>query len=99
MAGDDPVVTFASVFVIVLATLKYWSPDEQLERSNKAKEDSSLRAITLRMPDSLADPCVSSGMALRKGTGRLAHRSSPCPKRETGVNEPTTATSRPVARI
>jgi len=38
-ADDDPVATFAWEFVnIALATLKYWSPDEQLDRLNKAKE-------------------------------------------------------------
>ena len=46
-ARDDPVVTFAWEFVnIALATLKYWSPDEQLEQLNKAKK-SSLRAETV----------------------------------------------------
>jgi len=37
--------------------------------------------------------CVSSGMAFWKGTKRLANRSSPYTKRETGVNEPTTVAS------
>jgi len=40
-------VTFAWEFVIALATLKYWSPDGQLERLNKAKEGSSLCIVTV----------------------------------------------------
>jgi len=39
-AGDDPVATFAWEFVIALAMLNYWSSDGQLERLNKAKEES-----------------------------------------------------------
>jgi len=32
---------------MALAALKYWSSDEQLERLNKAKEELSLRAVTI----------------------------------------------------
>ena len=39
--------TFAWEFVIALAISNYWSPDGQLEGLNKAKEESSLRAVTL----------------------------------------------------
>jgi len=39
--------------------------------ANCEKFDSELRE--LRTPDSLADSCVSSGMAFRKGTERLAN--------------------------
>ena len=46
-AGDDSVATFAWEFVMALAALKYWSSDEQLERLNKAKEELSLRAVTI----------------------------------------------------
>jgi len=46
-AGDDPVTTFAWEFIIALATLNYWPPDGQLERLNKAKEELSLRAVTI----------------------------------------------------
>jgi len=46
-----------------------------------------------RTPDGLADSCVSSGMALWKGTERMANLSSPYTKKKTGVNEPTTAAS------
>jgi len=47
----------------------------------------------LGTPDGLADSCVSSGIALWKGAEILANLSSPYTKRETGVNEPTTAAS------
>jgi len=60
-------------------------------KANCEKFECELRE--LRMPDGLADSCVSSGMAFWKGTERLAHRTSPYTKRKTGVNEPTTAAS------
>jgi len=60
-------------------------------KANCEKFDSELGE--LRTPDGLADSCLSSGMAFRKGTERLANSSSPYTKRETGVNEPTTAAS------
>ena len=56
-----------------------------------AKFDSELRE--LRTPDGWADSCVSSVMAFWKGTERLVNWSSPYTKKETGVNEPTTAAS------
>ena len=37
---------------MALAILNYWSPDGQLERSNRAKEDSSLRAVTIHTKQS-----------------------------------------------
>ena len=41
---------------MALATLNYWSPDGQLERSNGAKEKSSLRAVTLATPKQSSTP-------------------------------------------
>jgi len=60
-------------------------------KTNCEKFDSELGE--LRTPDCLADSCVSSGMAFWKDAERLANLSFPYTKRETGVNEPTTAAS------
>jgi len=45
------------------------------------------------MPDDLAASCVSSGMAFWKSAERFSIFTVPIHKRETGVNEPTTAAS------
>jgi len=43
--------------------------------------------------DGLADSCVSSGMAFWKGAENISKLIIPIHKKETGVNEPTTAAS------
>ena len=48
-------------------------------KANCEKFDSELRE--LRTPDGLADSCLSSGMAFRKGTERSANWSSPFTKK------------------
>jgi len=60
-------------------------------KANCEKFDSELGE--LRTPDGLADSCVSSVMAICKGTERLVNRSSPYTKWETVVNEPITGES------
>jgi len=60
-------------------------------KANCEKFDSGLGELgTL---DDLAASCVSSGMAFWKSAERFSKFTVPIHKRETGVNEPTTAAS------